>query len=144
MKVTIAKNDLQLPDWWPLDLVSDLVIQKLREELKSLWLDWMSLFRVPLRVDKVNMLTHIYPHKPPKEDWSNHTQSPGLQPTLFAAWCLIWWFASLEKVWSYMTPMFLLRPGVIKQHRTKPSSDWNVTKQHSVQLNFFLQHSKIH
>ena len=29
-------------------------------------------------------------------------QSPGWQPTLCLAWCLIWWFASLEKVWSYL------------------------------------------
>ena len=37
---------------------------------------------------------------------------------------LIWWFASSEKVWSNMTPteMSLLRPGVIKQHKTKPDS----------------------
>ena len=35
-------------------------------------------------------------------------QSLGWQPTLCVAWCLIWWFASLDiKVWSYMTPNVL-------------------------------------
>ena len=56
--------------------------------------------------DKVRMLPHTYPHKPPKKI-SGHMQSPGWQITLRMAWCLIWWFASLEKVWSYMTPNVL-------------------------------------
>ena len=33
----------------------------------------------------------------PEEDLSDHMQSPGWQPTLCVAWCLIWRFASLEK-----------------------------------------------
>ena len=56
-------------------------------------------------------------------------QSPGWHPALCVicvAWYLIWWFRSLETVWSYtgsytgsyMTPFVLiLRPGVIKQHK---------------------------
>ena len=45
-------------------------------------------------------------------------QSQGWLPTLRVAWCLIWWLASLEKyghTWHWMS---LLRPGVIKQHKT--------------------------
>ena len=38
-----------------------------------------------------------------EKDYSDHMQSPGWQPTLCMTRCLIWWFASLEKVWSYMT-----------------------------------------
>ena len=44
--------------------------------------------------DKVSMLTHIYPHKARRkiEDWS-YAKSPGWQPTLCVALCLICWFA---------------------------------------------------
>ena len=49
-------------------------------------------------------------------------QSSDWQPTLCVAWCLIWWFASIEKVWSYpgghtRHRISWLRPGVIKQHK---------------------------
>ena len=44
------------------------------------------------------------PTQIPKEYWSDPMWTPGWQPTLCVAWCLIWWFASLEIVWSYMTP----------------------------------------
>ena len=48
-------------------------------------------------------------------------QSPGWQPTISVAWCLIWWFASSEKVWWHMTPYILLRPGVIKHPPPTPT-----------------------
>ena len=54
-----------------------------------------------------SMLTFIYPHKPLRKSKSDHMQSPGWQPALCVAWCPIWWFASLENVWSYMTPNVL-------------------------------------
>ena len=49
-------------------------------------------------------------------------QSPGWQLTLCVAWCLIWWFTSLDKYGHTWHWMFLLRPGVIKQH--KPNQTW--------------------
>ena len=48
-------------------------------------------------------------------------QSPGWQPTLRVAWCLTWWFASLGKCGHIWHRMLLLRPGAIKQHKTKPN-----------------------
>ena len=50
-------------------------------------------------------------------------QSPGGQPTLWVTWCLIWWFANLEKYGHTWHRMSLLRLRVIKQHKpnqTKP------------------------
>ena len=44
--------------------------------------------------------------------------------TLCMAWHLIWWFASLEKYGHTWHQMFLLRPGVIKQHKHKPIGDF--------------------
>ena len=48
-----------------------------------------------------------------------HRQSPGWLSILLMAWHLIWWFASTEKEycpsWHQMT---LLRPSVLKQHKT--------------------------
>ena len=38
------------------------------------------------------------PTQTPEENWSDHMQSPGRQPTLCVAWCLIWWFAVLESI----------------------------------------------
>ena len=35
------------------------------------------------------------PTQTPEEDWTDHVQSPGWQPTLCVASCLICWFASL-------------------------------------------------
>ena len=60
-------------------------------------------------------------HTYPEEEWSDHTcmQSPGWQPMLCVAWCLIWWFASLEKYGHTWHQMSILRPGVNKQ--PKPS-----------------------
>ena len=34
-----------------------------------------------LGVDKVSTLTHTYPHKTREEEYSDHMQSPGWQPT---------------------------------------------------------------
>ena len=47
------------------------------------------------------------PTQTPEENWSDHMQSPSWQPSLCVAWCLVWWFASLKKLWSYMTPNVL-------------------------------------
>ena len=46
--------------------------------------------------------------------------SPSWQPTLCVAWCLIWWFESLEKYGHTWHQMSFLRPGVIKQHQPRP------------------------
>ena len=45
-------------------------------------------------------------------------QSPGWQPTLCVALCLIWWFAISVKYCHTWHRMSLLRPGVIKQHKS--------------------------
>ena len=47
-----------------------------------------------------------------------HTQSSGWQPPLCMAWCLTWWFASLEKYGQTWHQMSLLRLGVINPHNT--------------------------
>ena len=69
--------------------------------------------------DKVSMLTHIYPHNPGgKLKWP-YAKSPGWQPTLCVAWCLICWFALVYKKYGHTWhKMSLLRPDVIKQHKT--------------------------
>ena len=97
----------------------------------------------PLKGDKVSMLTHAYPYKPLLGRLKMiiiNMQSPGWQPTLCVAWCLIWWFASLEKVWSYMAPNVRTEPGVIKQHKPNQNIEWSlfnvvvqVTFMHSIQ-----------
>ena len=75
--------------------------------------------------DKVGILTHIYTHTKPggRLKWS-YAKSPGWQPTLCVAWCLICWFALAYKKYGHTWHrMSLLRPGVIKQHKpnqTKP------------------------
>ena len=60
------------------------------------------------------LLTHT-----PEEYWSDHMQTPGWQPTSCVAWCLIWLFASFKKYDQTRHRMSLLRPDVIKQHKTK-------------------------
>ena len=61
----------------------------------------------------------IYTHTNPWENWSNHICNHQTDSPLFCvAWCLIWWFAILEEVWSYMIPN-VITGGVIKQDRTK-------------------------
>ena len=48
-----------------------------------------------IRGDKVSILTHTYPHKPPRKiKWPS---APGWQRTLSVAWCLIWRFTNIEK-----------------------------------------------
>ena len=49
-----------------------------------------------------------------------YMQSPGWQPILCLAWCLIWWFASLEKEWSYMTPNVLTETRCHLTTQTQP------------------------
>ena len=79
--------------------------------------------------DKVSMLTHIYPHKARgRLKWS-YAKSPGWQPTLCVALCLICWFALAYKKYGHTWHrMSLLRPGVIKQHKL------NQTKQYISEL----------
>ena len=50
-------------------------------------------------------------------------QSPGGQPTLCVAWCLIWWFASSEHVSSYMTPNVLSETRCHKTTQTHTHSN---------------------
>ena len=71
--------------------------------------------------DKVSMLTLAYPHKPLRKikvTICNHQADR----TLCVAWCLIWWIASLEKLWSSMdTKCPYWEPGVIKQPNPNPN-----------------------
>ena len=47
-----------------------------------------------------------------------YAKSPGWQPTLCVAWCLICWFALAYKKYGHTWHrMSLLRPGVIKKHK---------------------------
>ena len=65
------------------------------------------------------------PTQTPKEDWSDHMQSPGWPPNLCVAWCLIWWLKVFKKhghTWHWMS---FLRPFVIKQHKAKPNQTTN-------------------
>ena len=54
------------------------------------------LFIFTLRGDKGSMLTYKYQHTL-EEDYSDHMQSLGWQPTSCVSWWLIWWFASFRK-----------------------------------------------
>ena len=77
-----------------------------------------STISAPLWGDKVSMLTHIYPHKPWRNIEVTLCKSPGWQPTLCVAWCLIYWFALVYKKYGHTWHrMSLLRPDVIKQHK---------------------------
>ena len=55
------------------------------------------------------MLTHTYPHKPLRNIKMTLCIHQADSPLYYAwsllcvSWCLIFWFASSEKVWSYMT-----------------------------------------
>ena len=64
-----------------------------------------------------------------------HLQSPGIQLTLRMTWCLIWWFASIEKharTWLWIS---LLRPGVIKQRKTQTPIICLHKKYNTIQYN---------
>ena len=50
-----------------------------------------------LRENKMSILNHTYPHTTPEEELSTHLQSPGWQSIFGVSWCLIWWFANIEK-----------------------------------------------
>ena len=56
----------------------------------------------------------------PEEDWSDHIQSLDWQPSLLCG--LIWWFASLEKVWYCITLNALSETRCHKTTQTKPST----------------------
>ena len=75
--------------------------------------------RITLGVIKMSMLTYTYPHKPLGRLKWPYIQSPGWQPTLCVAWCLIWWFANLGKHGHTWHRMSLLKLSVIKQHKHK-------------------------
>ena len=62
------------------------------------------------------------PTQTPEEDYRVCMQSPGSQPTLCVAWCLIWWFVSLEKVWSYMAPNVLTETRCHETTQAGPNS----------------------
>ena len=66
-----------------------------------------------------NPLSVYIPTQSPEEDWKwSYAKSPGWQPTLCVAWCLICWFALAYKKYGHTWhQMSLLRPGVIKQHK---------------------------
>ena len=53
---------------------------------------WLSLSGVISEYVNPYIPTHT-----PEEYWSDHMQTPGWQPTLCVALCLIWWFASFKK-----------------------------------------------
>ena len=65
---------------------------------------WLFL-HTELTSEMVSEYVNPYIHtQTPEEYWSDPMLTPDWQSTLCVAWCLIWWFASLEIVWSYMTP----------------------------------------
>ena len=74
----------------------------------------LSLYFNPWGWYTVNMFTQCI-HTCRWGRYCSHLHSPGWQ-TLRVAWCLLWWFVSLEKRWHCMP---VLKPGVIKPH--KPS-----------------------
>ena len=89
----------------------------------------------------LSKLTHTYPHKPLRKIKSHHTQSPGWQSTLCVAWCLIWWFAILEKsghTWHRMSSLASLN----NKHKLKIYAKVGATTRHHVpweiQLNTIL------
>ena len=70
----------------------------------------------------------LYTHTKPggRLKWS-YAKSPGWQPTLCVAWCLICWFAlSYKKYGHTWHRMSLLRPGVIKQHKPNQTLDYKI------------------
>ena len=80
--------------------------------LPSFWLELLE--HILLSVYTLTARTHTKPGVRLK--WS-YAKSPGWQPTLCVAWCLICWFALAYKKYGHTWHrMSLLRPGVIKQH----------------------------
>ena len=79
----------------------------------------------PLWGDKVNILSHIYPHKPLREIeviiCNQQADSP------LYVWPNIWsgvqFLKTYGHTWQWMS---LLRPGVIKQHKSKPNQPYCV------------------
>ena len=63
---------------------------------------------------------YVNPYIPTQTTLQNcgHLQSPGWQPTLCVAWCLLWWFASIEKSMVTQDTACPFKDGVIKQHAT--------------------------
>ena len=58
---------------------------------------------------------YVSPYIPthtPEEYWSDHMQTPGWQPILCVAWCLIWHLQVLKKYGHTWHRMSLLRPGL--------------------------------
>ena len=96
---------------------------KKRRRKTRIWMIWWvprhirSFWFVTLGGDKSEYVNPCIPTQAPEEDYSCHMHSPGWPPTLCVARCLIWWFVSLVKVWSYMTPNVLIETRFIKQHK---------------------------
>ena len=61
------------------------------------------------------------PTHTPEEYWSDHMQTPGWQPILCVAWCLIWHLQVEKKVWSYMTLNVLTETRCHYTTQTKPN-----------------------
>ena len=83
------------------------------------------------------------PMQTPEKNQSDCMQSPGQQLALCVVWCLIWWFASLENVWSYTTPNVLtetLCHWKTKPNQTRPAimRTWNVTNKQNMELYIFV------
>ena len=66
---------------------------------------------------------------------------------LCVAWCLIWWFASLSKVWSYMAPNVLTETRYVSLNNTQPTNlgltgkEW--ISRRVIQLTFTVLHSNV-
>ena len=61
---------------------------------------WSLQFSSGVCVPSGAISEYVNPYIPtytPEEYWSDHMQTPGWQPVLCVAWCLIWLFASLKK-----------------------------------------------
>ena len=70
-----------------------------------------------------------------------YAKSPGWQPTLCVAWCLICWFALVYKKYGHTWHrMSLLRPDVIKQHKPPLKSGFDILLHYTSWLVYCLYH----
>ena len=75
------------------------------------------------------------------ECWCDHLQSSCWQPTLCVAWCLIWWFASTETVWSYVTLNVLTETRCQKRGGAGEKNQrtfWKMIQQNSIHSVLFI------
>ena len=123
--ISLEGDTLKCNGWNCILYASDLKhTEAAKSSLWSLWSkiygEWIKTTFVwccPSGVINENVNPYILTHTP-EEYWSDHMQTPGWRPTSCVTW-LIWLFASLKKYGHTRHRMSLLRPDVIKQHKTK-------------------------